>query len=197
MRYLALLFILFAFFAATFSCSNEAPPLSASITDRDSAAVMTTYGCSKLISDSGVMRYKIIAEEWRVFDRTTPQRQEFPKGIYLERFDENYKVNLFITADTAYWYDQNLWELHGHVLLNNLTDQTTFSTSLLYWDMGKHEFYSDAFMRITTATQQLEGDHFRSNESMTRYEVKRSKGYTPVPKEEEPTALEVQGNSNP
>lgn len=169
-----------------FACSNQAPPEGASIECRDSLPVMTTYGCSKMISDSGVMRYKIIAEEWQVFDKTNPPRQVFPKGIFLERYDEHFLVDMHITADTAYWYNQNLWELRGNVYLENLADQTTFSTELLYWNMDLHEFYSDAYMCVTTATQRLEGDHFRSNESMTRYEVKRSKGFTPMPKENKP-----------
>lgn len=163
------------------ACSSEAPPQGDAIENRDSLPVMVTYGCSKLISDSGVMRYKIVAEEWQVFDRTTPQRQTFPKGILLERYDNRFNVDMHITADTAYWYDQNLWELRGHVYMENLANATTFSTEILWWDMRLHEFYSDAFMRVTTATQQLEGDHFRSNESMTRYSVHSSRGYTPMP----------------
>lgn len=170
--------------ALMISCGKSAPPEAPAIKDRDSLPVMTTYGCSKMISDSGVMRYKIIAEQWDVYDKTTPQRQEFLKGIFLERLDPHFKVDLYINADTAYWYDQKLWELRGRVVINNLADTTTFCTELLYWDMDRHEFYSDAYMKVTTATQQLEGDHFRSNESMTRYEVRRSKGYTPMPKEQ-------------
>ena len=165
------------------ACGTEAPPEGAALTNRDSLPVMTTYGCSKMISDSGVMRYKVIAEEWQVYDKTDPPRQTFPKGIFLERFNNYFKVDMHITADTAYWYDQNLWELRGRVFIENLAEHTTFATSLLYWDMDRHEFYSDAYMKVTTATQQLEGDHFRSNEAMTQYEVKRSKGFTPMPDE--------------
>ena len=36
-------------------------------------------------------------------------------GIFMEKFDEHFKVAMFLTADTAYWYDQNLWELRGRV----------------------------------------------------------------------------------
>lgn len=170
-------------FVLAAACSGDAPPEGAAITERDSLPVMVTYGCSKMISDSGVMRYKIIAEEWQVFDKTNPPRQYFPKGIFLERFNEKFQVDLQISADTAYWYNQNLWELRGRVFMENRADSTTFRTEQLWWDMGAHEFYSDAYMKITTATQQLEGDHFRSNESMTRYTVNQSKGFTPVPEE--------------
>lgn len=170
-------------------CGNEAPPESAPLTNRDSMPVMVTYGCSKLISDSGIMRYKIIAEEWRVFDHTQPPRQEFLKGIFFMRYDEKFHTDLYITADTAFWYNQSLWELRGRVFVNNMATTTTFGTELLWWDMSRHEFYSDAYMKVTTATQQLEGDHFRSNEAMTQYEIKRSKGYMPMPEEKTDTAL--------
>lgn len=169
-----------------FSCSNQAPPEGEALNQRDSMAVMATSGCSKVITDSGYVRYKIIAEDWSVFDRTNPPRQEFMKGIFLQRFDRQHNTDLFITADTACWYNQSLWELHGHVRVENIEQHTEFVTSLLFWDMSRHEFYSSAPMRVTTPTQQLEGDLFRSNESMTQYRVEHSKGYTPVPKNTEP-----------
>ncbi len=86
---------------SVWGCGNDAPPTGAAITDRDSMPVMVTHGVSKLISDSGVVRYKVIAEEWRVFDKTNPQRQEFPKGLFLLRYDKRFNVDLYITADTA------------------------------------------------------------------------------------------------
>lgn len=150
---------------------------------RDSAAVMVTTGVSKLISDSGVIRYKIIAEEWRVFDRTDPPRQEFPKGIFMVRFDEKFRVNLYITADTAFWYDQNLWELRGRVFIDNKENGTTFRTEELFWDMARHQFYSRKHMHIVEPDQELEGNWFVSDENMNVYHVRRTSGYMPMPQE--------------
>ncbi len=117
------------------ACGTEAPPMGAAIEERDSIPVMSVQGVSKLISDSGVVRYKIVAEEWLVYDRTKPPRQYFPKGIFLMRLDEKFSVDLFISADTAYCYDQNLWELRGRVRINNKAEGTKFSTDELFWDM--------------------------------------------------------------
>lgn len=165
------------------SCTSEAPPTGAAVSNRDSAAMMVTYGVSKMISDSGVMKYKIIAEEWRVFDRTKPPRQEFPKGIFLQRYDEHFNPDLFITADTAYCYNQSLWELRGRVYVRNKTTGTTFRTELLFWDTQKHTIYSNRYMHIVTPDRELEGDSFTSNEQMTRYDIKQSRGYVPMPGE--------------
>lgn len=186
MRQLLTLSIALTLLAATFSCGKEAPPQGGSIANRDSAAVMLTWGCSKMISDSGVMRYKVIAEKWEVYDRTTPTRHVFEKGIFLERFDDHFKVDLHITADTAYWYDQNLWQLRGRVVMNNLKEKTLFKTEELWWNTGSHEFYSHTYMNIYTPDRHLEGYNFRSNESMTRYSVDQPKGYMPVPQNSAP-----------
>lgn len=174
--------------AAVTSCTDEAPPTGAAVGNRDSAAVMTTYGVSKMISDSGVMRYKIVAEEWRVFDKTRPPRQEFPKGIFLQRYDEHFNPDLFITADTAFCYNQNLWELRGRVYVRNKATGTTFRTEKLFWDMQRHSIYSDKYMHIVTPDRELEGDAFVSNEQMTRYEIKQSRGYVPMPADNTPAA---------
>ena len=182
MRRLVYIFLLSVIIAA---CGTDAPPEGAALTLRDSLPVMTTKGVSKLISDSGVIRYKIIAEEWQVFDKTTPPRQYFPKGIFLERFDDNFKIDMYITADTAFWYNQNLWELRGRVCMENLADGTVFNTEKLWWDMNRREFYSNVYMRIQQPDQMLEGDKFTSNESLTEYTVSKSRGYRPMPKDEE------------
>ena len=54
------------------------------ITCRDSVPVMVTRDVSTYISDSGVVRYKIITDEWKVYDRLVPSRWTFEQGIYLE-----------------------------------------------------------------------------------------------------------------
>ncbi len=170
------------------SCGNDAPPTGAAVNNRDSLPVMVTYGVSKLISDSGVVRYKLIAEEWRVYDKTQPPRQEFPKGLFMQRYDNDFNVDLYITADTAYCYNQNLWEMRGRVYINNFAKGTTFRTDLLFWDMNRHEIYSDAYMHIVTPERDLEGNWFRSNEEMTNYHIKQTKGFMPMPREKEEAA---------
>ena len=179
-----LLYCLLGLFALSLSfsaCDNGAPPSGSAVRNRDSLPVMVTYGVSKLISDSGVVRYKIISEEWLVFDRTHPPRQEFRKGVLLQRYDDRLKVDLYITADTAYWYNQSLWELRGRVRVRNLSDRVTYTSEQLYWDNEKHEFYSHVPMHIVTPDRDLRGDRFRSDEHLTRYEVKRTRGFIPMP----------------
>ena len=119
MRQLPLLTVVYTLLTLIASCNSDKPPIAPAVELRDSIPAMTTYGVSKLISDSGVIRYKLIAEEWKVYDRTNPPRQTFNKGLLMEKFNEQFHIQMYITADTAYWYNQNLWELRGRVTVWN------------------------------------------------------------------------------
>ena len=180
MRQLPLLTVVCTLLTLIASCNSDKPPIAPAVELRDSIPAMTTYGVSKLISDSGVIRYKLIAEEWKVYDRTNPPRQTFNKGLLMEKFNEQFHIQMFITADTAYWYNQNLWELRGRVTVWN-EDGVRFRSELLYWDMNRHEFYSNKYSHLITPDREVKGHSFRSNEQMTLYEVNISQAAFPLP----------------
>ena len=178
-----LLAINFSLFTACEEAQEHtAPP----IYDRDSVSMMVSYGVNTLISDSGIIRYKLISEDWFMYDKKDPTYWAFEKGFFMEKFDENFHVEAFINCDTAYYYDQrHLWELRSRVFIKN-TKGETFKTTLLYWDQNIHEFYSPAYMEIIGETQSLRGTNFRSNEQMTQYSIHMSSGAFPFDEGEEP-----------
>lgn len=185
--------ILILFITATSllsGCGGDSTPTSEAITQRDSTPVMVTTGVSKLISDSGIIRYRIVAEEWRMLDRTTPPRQEFLKGIIMERFDERFLPNLTIEADTAFCYNQKLWELRGRVRIVNREKGTVFTTEELFWNMDEHLLYGSKYMRIVEPDQEIEGDSFEADEQLNHYLVRQSRGFMPLPDE----SRHAQGN---
>lgn len=140
---------------------------------------MRSRGISSLISDSGVLRYKLVAEEWDIHTNTNPATWKFMKGLLMERFDESFHIDLHVQADTAYLHEQRLWELRGRVVIRNI-EGTLFRTEELFWDMNEHQMWSTQYMRIKTTDQELEGTDFRSNEQMTDYYVSNSIGAFPV-----------------
>lgn len=166
------------------SCESDKPPIAPAILMRDSIPVMTSYGVSKLISDSGLIRYKIIAEEWKVYDMTQPPRQTFEKGLLLEKFNQHFHIQMYITADTAFWYNQNLWELRGRVCVWN-EEGTVFRSDLLYWNMDLHEFYSNRYSYLVTPDREVKGYSFHSNEQMTKYEVNITQAVFPLPEQQQ------------
>lgn len=163
-----------------FSCQEEDNGTVVDIQNREEQPILKSVGVSTLISDSGIIRYKIISEDWFIYDRKDPQYYSFEKGLFLEKFDENYHVDAFINCDTAYYYNgKRLWELRGRVCVKNLKSET-FKTSLLYWDMNQHLIYSPAYMVIDGIEQDLAGYNFKSNESMSDYIIHSSSGAFPM-----------------
>ena len=158
------------------SCEEQKEHTAPAVFPRDSASVMTSYGVNTLISDSGIIKYRIVTERWDVNTVKNPSRWTFEKGVFLEQFDEKFHVQSYIQCDTAYYFDQmKLWELRGRVRI--LTkDGIRFSSEQLFWDENKHELYSYVFSRLITPDRQLQGSYFRSDEKMTRYFVSNSKG---------------------
>ena len=164
------------------SC-NSVQEESVIIENRDSMAVMSTYGVSTIISDSGRISYRIDAEEWLVFDRRQPPYWAFEKGVYLEKYDYEMNVEATIKCDTAYYYsEQKLWKLIGNVDIRNPKNER-FYTHLMYWNQEEEKIYSDAYIKIEQEEQTTEGIGFSSNQNMTQWEIKNTKGIYTIKEE--------------
>jgi len=159
------------------ACGEEAQEhIAPAINPNDSVSTMTSYGVNTLISDSGVIKYRIVTERWDVNTIRQPNRWEFMKGVFFEQFDEQFHVQAYIQADTAWYYDKlKLWKLRGRVRIRN-NNGLVYRSEELYWDGIRHELYSNVFSRVITPERTLQGTYFRSDERMSRYTVSNSKG---------------------
>lgn len=142
-------------------------------------ATMTTKEVATFISDSGIIQYKIVSPLWYVFDQKDTPYWHFPKGLYLQKFDKNYKTIAWIAADSAkYFKNQHLWRLDGNVELHR-NPKDVFLTQQLFWNEKEHIIYSDSFIHIETATHILEGYGFVSNDKVTDYTIRKPSGVFP------------------
>jgi len=158
------------------SCEEEKEHTAPAILERDSVSVMTSYGVNTLISDSGVIKYRIVTERWDVNTIRKPTRWEFMKGVFFEQFDQQFHTEGYIQADTAWYFDQlKLWKLRGRVRIRNVNG-LVYTSEELFWDGLRHEFYSNVFSRVVTPERTLQGTYFRSDEHMSHYTVSNSKG---------------------
>ena len=165
------------------SCRGGSVGENANSQPREQAAALITDSVSTLISDSGITRYRIEAPQWLVYDRTNPPYQEFPKGIYLEQFDEDLTVKAQLKADYAY-YDETAqqWTLRVNVHSLNRKGET-FDTPEMHWDQKTHRVYSDTSIHIVREQSIIEGVGFDSNEEMTKYTILNPTGVFPIKEE--------------
>jgi LPS export ABC transporter protein LptC len=158
------------------ACEQAQEHTAPAVHDRDSASMMISYGVNTLISDSGVIKYKIVTERWDVNTVKNPTRWTFEKGVFFEQFDQQFHVEAYVQADTAWYFDQQkLWKLRGRVRIRNING-LIYESEELYWDGLKHELYSNVFSKVTTPERTMQGTYFRSDEHMRHYIVSNSKG---------------------
>ena len=160
------------------SCTENKEHVADAISSKDSLLFMRATGVSTLISDSGVVRYKLIAENWDVCNDSIPGNPatwKFMQGAFLQRFDQNNKVDLYAQADTVYYHKQHLWEMRGRVVINN-ADGTIIKSEELFYDESDHYMWSNMFTHIEQPDREIEGYSFRSNDKMTDYQITNTRG---------------------
>ncbi|MDE6290903.1 MAG: LPS export ABC transporter periplasmic protein LptC [Muribaculaceae bacterium] len=141
---------------------------------------MSTVNVSTLISDSGITQYKIVSPLWNVYDEVDTPYWNFPKGIYLQKYDREFNVIASVAADSAKFFRmQNLWKLDGNVELKKEPGEL-FLTQQLFWDQRRNRLYSDSFIHIETPDRMLEGLGFESNDRLTKYSIRKPTGIFPV-----------------
>ena len=168
--------LLFTALSALCACSEQKEHTAPAINPQDSVSVMISYGINTLVSDSGIMKYRIVAEKWEVNEIKNPPRWYFPRGLFMEQFDEKFHVETYIQADTAYNYtQQKLWHLIGNVRVKTV-DGLRFWSEELWWDQNRHELYSNVYSHVVTPEREIEGAYFTSDEHMRHYKVTNTKG---------------------
>ena len=157
------------------SCGSDNKDLVEVAFDPQTSYTSKETGINALISDSGVTKYKAIAQTRLYFGKASKPFYYYPDGIYLEKFDTLFNIEAVIKADTAYYYEsQKLWELKSNVDITNL-DGERFETSQLFWEENKKVdcIYSDSSIRYTDATGDniRTGSGFTSNENFTEVKI--------------------------
>jgi len=155
------------------SCKDKNDSLVAFQFDPEVVPTMITDSFTTLISDSGITRYKLIADKWMVFDKAKEPFQYFPFGIYLERFTPDFEIEATVKADTAWYYNEKeLWHLKSNVHVENMQGEE-FDSDELFWDGENGRVYSDSYIEIKRGDTRLKGYGFESNQSMTNYRIFR------------------------
>lgn len=162
------------------SCRKSVKLTADAVEDRSAVPTLDARDVTTLISDSGVVRYRLTTSVWQVYDRAEPPYWEFPKGVYLEKFNLDLSVDAYLQADYAY-YDksQELWHLVGNVKALNLEGER-FETPDLWWNQKEERVYSDTTMSVYKQKMTIHGIGFESNQEMTKYTILHPTGIIPV-----------------
>ncbi|QIK61030.1 LPS export ABC transporter periplasmic protein LptC [Dysgonomonas sp. HDW5A] len=156
------------------SCGSDKKEYVNAPLDNETMPSMRDDSVTMLISDSGLIKYKLITKDWEFFENAKDPHWYFPEGIYVEQFDTSFQKQTSLIADTAWNFTlRKLWRLKGNVFIENIQGET-FSTDELFWDEKEQKFYSDKYIEIKRPEKlMLKGIGFESNLNMTQYRIFR------------------------
>lgn len=130
------------------SCSNDIKEVD-KYTKRDTTSGQFGKDLVMLHSDSLVVRYKIKAKEYSEIVNDGISTSEFPKGMFVEMFDNTGKFDSSIKSQYAKLDPKTkIWTVkYGVEIITS--EGYKVNTELLFWDQKKKIVYSDKYVRIT------------------------------------------------
>ena len=161
-----------------FSCFGEKQEMVEVVFDPQTSYTLKETNVNSLISDSGITRYRFITDTWLIFGKASEPYWFFPDGIYIEKFDTLFNIELSIKADTAYNYQRRkLWEAKGNVDIIN-HEGKRFQTEQLFWNEQDKDFpfYTDLFITITDGDNISMGYGFKANQDLSLAEIHNASG---------------------
>lgn len=165
------------------SCKDEVKSVVSQSTDPEVTPTVLTTDITTLVSDSGVIKYRITSSHWDIFDESAVPCWKFPEGLRMEQFDADLAVAATFQCDSALFLkDSKLWRFMGNVRSYNIRKEIIL-TNELYWDQKEKKVYSDSFIHIERPDKVIEGFGFTSNEQLTTYRLKRPMGIFPIDEE--------------
>ena len=168
---LALLFL-----GLTTACTKERVEVKNLDVNPDSLYTARMLQLNTLISDSGLVRYRMTAPVLLIYER--PERNEwvFPKGLLLRPYDASQGSQVFIKADSAVRRTEHEeWELVGHVQVQGPKGER-LSTHRLFWQRDARKLYSRDTTYFFTQGRGLRGSRFEATDDLSWYEIQDNKG---------------------
>jgi LPS export ABC transporter protein LptC len=168
------LFILLLLIA---SCENNIQVINSIANPKDLPA-QTAQDMEVLYSDFGRVKFKMTTKELLRFTNVERPYTRFPKGITVYLYDSAMQPEVVIKANYALYHEnEKMWEAQNDVVAKNLKKNEQINTEELFWDQTRGIIYSGKFTRIVTADGVFIGEGgFESNESLTKWKLKSTKG---------------------
>ncbi len=110
--------------------------------------------------------------------------REFPKGIYLEFYDETGVLSSILRANHAYYFkSEDKWRARGKVEVVNQEKNEQLNTEELFWFPAKEEILSEKFVTIRQQQTILYGEGLEAKQDMSTYSILKPQGEIEIEEE--------------
>lgn len=99
--------------------------------------------------------------------------REFPKGVFIEFYDEGGNVSSTLKANHAYYFkNDNQWRGQGNVEVKNLAKQEQLNTEELFWNPKTRKIFTEKFVTIRQQNDVIYGEGLDASQDLTTYKIK-------------------------
>jgi LPS export ABC transporter protein LptC len=131
-----------------------------------------------LYSDSAVLRVRLKAPKQLEMQKGD---REFPKGLYIEFFDEQGNKASTLTSNKGnYSKETNLYIVRGNVIIQNIKEKKTLKTEELFWRPDTKKINTDKFVRIEGPEDIITGTGMDATQDFSSYTLHHVEGIFPV-----------------
>jgi LPS export ABC transporter protein LptC len=111
--------------------------------------------------------------------------REFPKGIYLEFYDEKTsELSSILRADHAYYFKkENKWRARGKVEVLNKQKNEQLNTEELFWFPEKEDIITEKFVTIRQQETVIYGEGLQAKQDMSTYSILQPQGEIEIAEE--------------
>ena len=156
--------------AALFGCnkSDVKQPIEYTGPLREIEKMETFY------SENDKVKVKVLADvvyEYKDGD------QEFPKGLYLEFYNEFGRIESTMRANEAHFFkEENKWRGRGKVEIKNLEKNEQLNTEELFWKPADKKIFTESFVTIRKQGDVIYGTGMDAKQDLSDYTIHKPKG---------------------
>ena len=103
--------------------------------------------------------------------------REFPKGVYMEFYDESGRLESTLRANHAYFFKkEDQWRGRGDVEVKNIEKSEQLNTEELFWKQKEKKIFTEKFVTIRQQGDVIYGEGLDANQDLTDYVIKKPAG---------------------
>ena len=122
-------------------------------------------------SENDKVKIKMLADLLYEFENGD---REFPKGVYMEFYNEFGQLESTLRANHAYFFKkEDQWRGRGKVEVKNIEKNEQLNTEELFWKPKDKKIFTDKFVTILRQKDVIYGEGLEADQDLSNYFIKK------------------------
>lgn len=125
-------------------------------------------------SENDNVKIKMLADLLYEFENGD---REFPKGVYMEFYDEFGQLESTLRANHAFFFKkEEQWRGRGKVEVKNIEKNEELNTEELFWKPNDKKIFTEKFVTIRQQGDVIYGEGLDAKQDLSDYVIKKPAG---------------------